>query len=278
MLLVAPFAREHVLRLLRRARVEATFRPAPSPGDVLRAADERLAAELAAVRLEGAAAGDAVTGDTAAVDAAVVDANVRGPREASGPAPDARHRELAARLLADMDATELVAALLVRAKHTGPLRPAAHHRRRAAPLRAAVARPAAGAALVRGAVARPAVGAALVRGAVARPVLCAALVRGTVARSPRRSSRQRGAAPAPPPCLSRSTGGSATAPTPAPARPRVPPRRRPSQQIGAIRIGSTASVVEVASPAAPEFARAVNQPDARDARIRIVRASSMRVE
>ncbi|WP_437293249.1 DEAD/DEAH box helicase [Sorangium sp. So ce426] len=284
-LLVAPFAREHALRLLRRARVEATFRPAPSPDDVLRAADERLAAELAAVRLEGAAAGDAVAGDAAAVDAAavdaaVVDANVRGPREASGPAPEARHRQLAARLLADMDATELVAALLARAKHTGPCAP------------------------------QPVT-------AVAPPRSEPPPSRARPPAPPWSGAPSRARPPAPPwsgaPSRARSSAPSwSEAPTRArpaarqgngeqpPRLPFVPfqvnwgerhgadPRRLlalvcrrggvSSQQIGAIRIGSTASVVEVASPAAPEFARAVNQPDARDARIRIVRASSMRVE
>ncbi|WP_441292670.1 DEAD/DEAH box helicase [Sorangium sp. KYC3313] len=283
-LLVAPWAREHALRLFRRARVEATFRPAPSPDDVLRAADERLAAELAAVRLEGAAAGnavagDAVAGDATAVDTAVVDANVRGPREASGHAPEARHRELAARLLADMDATELVAALLARAKHTGPCAPqpvtAVAPPRSEPPSRA---RPSA-----------PPWSGAPSRARPSAPPWSGA------------PSRARPSAPpwseAPPRARPVARQGSGEQP---PRLPFVPfqvnwgerhgadPRRLlalvcrrggvSSQQIGAIRIGSTASVVEVASPAAPEFARAVNQPDARDARIRIVRASSMRVE
>ncbi|MGK4003398.1 DEAD/DEAH box helicase [Sorangium sp. So ce1036] len=236
-LLVAPFAREHVLRLLRRARVEATFRPVPSPADVLRAADERFAAELAAAR--GCGAGEAQGAGEAGP--------ARGPGEAgsargaAGPAPDARLRELAERLLADMDATELVAALLARAKHVGPCAP--------------------------------------------QPVTAVA---------PPRSPRSE-----PPPARARSAARRGDAEH-APRFPFVPfqvnwgerhgaDARRllalvcrrggvSSRQIGAIRIGSTASVVEVASPAAPEFARAVTRPDARDARIRIVRASSARVE
>jgi len=42
-----------------------------------------------------------------------------------------------------------------------------------------------------------------------------------------------------------------------------------SSQIGAIRVGDTASTVEVASPAASDFARSVKKPDPRDPRIRI---------
>ncbi|WP_437275056.1 DEAD/DEAH box helicase [Sorangium sp. So ce375] len=269
-LLVAPFAREQALRLLRRARVEATFRPAPSPDDVLRAADERLAAELAAARRVEADAGDA----------AAADASARGQREASGPAPDARHRELAARLLADMDATELVAALLARAKHTGPCAP--QPVTAVAPARseppASRARPSA-------------------------PPWSGVPSRARPSAPPWSGAPSRARPPAPPwsdaPSRARPAARRGDGEQP-PRLPFVPfqvnwgerhgadPRRLlalvcrrggvSSQQIGAIRIGSTASVVEVASPAAPEFARAVNQPDARDARIRIVRASSMRVE
>ncbi|WP_437708240.1 DEAD/DEAH box helicase [Sorangium sp. So ce448] len=284
-LLVAPFAREHALRLLRRARVEATFRPAPSPDDVLRAADERLAAELAPARREVAAAGDAAavdaaSGDAASGDAASSDANARAPREASGPAPEARHRELAARLLADMDATELVAALLARAKHTGPCAP----------------RPVT-------AVAPPRSEPPPSRARSAAPPWSGAPSRARPPAPPWSGAPSRARSAAPPwseaPSRARPAARQGNGEQP-PRLPFVPfqvnwgerhgadPRRLlalvcrrggvSSQQIGAIRIGSTASVVEVASPAAPEFARAVNQPDARDARIRIVRASSMRVE
>ncbi|WP_437964372.1 DEAD/DEAH box helicase [Sorangium sp. So ce260] len=309
-LLVAPFAREHALRLLRRARVEATFRPAPSPEDVLRAADERLAAELAAARLGGAGdavaegavaggagdavagdavAGDAVAGDAVAGDAGAVDAvadgargarGAREPREPSGPAPDARLTQLAARLLADMDATELVAALLARAKHTGPCAPQ--------PV-TAVAPPRSEPPAARGRSAAPPWSGAPPRGRPAGPAWADAPPRGRPAGPAWSDAPPRGR-----PAARRAEGEQP------PRLPFVPfqvnwgerhgadPRRLlalvcrrggvSSRQIGAIRIGSTASVVEVASPAAPDFARAVNQPDARDARIRIVRASSMRVD
>ncbi|WP_437807276.1 DEAD/DEAH box helicase [Sorangium sp. So ce1078] len=304
-LLVAPFAREHALRLLRRARVEATFRPAPSPEDVLRAADERLAAELAAARLggagdvvaggaEGAVAGgagdavadDAVAGGAVAGDAVAGDAvadgarGAREPREPSGPTPDARLTQLAARLLAEMDATELVAALLARAKHTGPCAPQ--------PV-TAVAPPRSEPPAARGRSAAPPWSGAPPRGRPAAPAWSEAPPRGRPAAPAWSEAPPRGR-----PAARRADGEQS------PRLPFVPfqvnwgerhgadPRRLlalvcrrggvSSRQIGAIRIGSTASVVEVASPAAPDFARAVNQPDARDARIRIVRASSMRVD
>ncbi|XXX73075.1 DEAD/DEAH box helicase [Sorangium sp. So ce134] len=284
-MLVAPPAREHALRLLRRARVEAAFRPAPSPEDVLRAADERLAAELAGARRGGA-------GDAAA-EGAEGAGEPREPRDAAGPAPDARLRGLAARLLADMDATELVAALLARAKHTGPCAPQ--------PV-TAVAPPRSEPPAPRGRSAAPPWSGAAPRGRSARsaePPWSEAPPRGRSA--PRRvdvAPRGGDVAPRRGDVAPRRDGGEQ--PPRLPFVPFVPfqvnwgerhgadPRRLlalvcrrggvSSRQIGAIRIGSTASVVEVASPAAPDFARAVNQPDARDARIRIVRASSMRVD
>ncbi|WP_437605612.1 DEAD/DEAH box helicase [Sorangium sp. So ce834] len=284
-LLVAPSAREHALRLLRRARVEATFRPAPSPEDVLRAADERLAAELAGARRGGAvdaAAPAAAEGAGEAREpreAAGAAPDAREPREAAGPAPDARLQQLAARLLADMDATELVAALLARAKHTGPcapqpVTPVAPPRSEAPPRNRPAAPPWSGAPP---------------RGRSAEARWSGAPPRGRSAEAPWSGAPPRG------PSAPRRGDGEQP-----PRLPFVPfqvnwgerhgadPRRLlalvcrrggvSSRQIGAIRIGSTASVVEVASPAAPDFARAVNQPDARDARIRIVRASSMRVD
>ncbi|XXY51910.1 DEAD/DEAH box helicase [Sorangium sp. So ce269] len=404
-LLVAPFAREHALRLLRRARVEATFRPVPSPDDVLRAADERLAAELAAARRHDAgaagrgsangagavgaaaaagdgaagavavgdgaagavgdgavdvstaigagAAGAVAVGDGAAGDGGVGgDAGAGRAREASGPAPEPRLKALAERLLADMDATELVAALLARAKHTGPCAP--QPVTAVAPPRSEPSRDRSGvhrgdAVLHRGDAARrgggggyrgdvvhrgeaprggaayrgnPAHhGGAAYRGDPAHHGGAAyrgdpahhggAAYRGDPAHhggaahrgdgAPRGGAAHRGepahrSEPA-------HRGGDLARNGAAEHAPRLPfvpfqvnwgerhgadPRRLlalvcrrggvSSRQIGAIRIGSTASVVEVASPAAPDFARAVNQPDARDARIRIVRASSMRVD
>ncbi|WP_438003958.1 DEAD/DEAH box helicase [Sorangium sp. So ce321] len=363
-LLVAPFAREHALRLLRRARVEATFRPIPSPDDVLRAADERLAAELAAARrhdagaaggasaVDGASAvGDgavdgasavgagAVDGASAVADGAVAvgggaarDGGARGDagagraREASGPVPEPRLKALAERLLADMDATELVTALLARAKHTGPCAPqpvtavapprsepsrdrSANHRGDAVLHRGDAARRGGGGyrgdVVHRGDAHR---GGAAYRGDAHRGGAAyrgdpayhgGAAHRGDVAHRGGAAHRGEPAHRSEPAHRGGDPARSGAAEH-APRLPFVPfqvnwgerhgadPRRLlalvcrrggvSSRQIGAIRIGSTASVVEVASPAAPDFARAVNQPDARDARIRIVRASSMRVD
>ncbi len=90
--LLPPSAREGVGRLFRRARVEATFAPAPTAADVLRAADDRLITELTAAPAEGAK-------------------------------EDARLRGLADRLLATEDPAKLVTALLARARHTGACEP-----------------------------------------------------------------------------------------------------------------------------------------------------------
>ncbi len=90
--LLPPSAREGVGRLFRRARVEGTFLPAPTAADVLRAADDRLIAELTAAPAEDAK-------------------------------EDARLRGLADRLLATEDPAKLVTALLARARHTGACAP-----------------------------------------------------------------------------------------------------------------------------------------------------------
>ncbi len=90
--LLPPSAREGVGRLFRRARVEGTFLPAPTVADVLRAADDRLIAELTAAPAEDAK-------------------------------EDARLRGLADRLLATEDPAKLVTALLARARHTGACAP-----------------------------------------------------------------------------------------------------------------------------------------------------------
>ena len=90
-LLVPPGARERVKAMLHRAGVEATWSPAPSAGDVLRAADERLAGELLA---------------------------------APATPPDPRLRALAEKLLASAIPPTLVTALLARAGHAGPCAPA----------------------------------------------------------------------------------------------------------------------------------------------------------
>jgi ATP-dependent RNA helicase DeaD len=90
--LVPPAAREHLVRMLRRAGVEATWAPVPSVADVNAAADARLVADLA-----GAA----------------------GEAEAAAP----RVRALADRLLASIGPRELVTALLARATHVVPCEP-----------------------------------------------------------------------------------------------------------------------------------------------------------
>ncbi|WP_437670036.1 DEAD/DEAH box helicase [Sorangium sp. So ce131] len=304
-LLVAPFAREHALRLLRRAGVDAVFRPVPSPADVLRAADDRLAAELAACRGaeraasaagegaeraesdgEGGAESDGEGAERAArhEGAASAASAGGGVKSAGEGAPEARLKQLAARLLADMDATELVAALLARAKHTGPCAP--QPVTVVAPPRAEPTRARPGMRRGDPEHARP----GMRRGDPehARP----GMRRGDPEHA--RPAMRRGDPEHARPGMRRDD------PEHAPRLPFVPfqvnwgerhgadPRRLlalvcrrggvSSREIGAIRIGSTASVVEVASPAAPEFARAVNRPDARDARIRIVRATSMRLD
>ena len=88
--LVPPGMRERVRAMLRRAGVDAVWSPAPSAADVLRAADERLAAELSGVTTP----------------------------------PDPRLLALADKLLPGRDVRELVALLLARAEHTGPCAPA----------------------------------------------------------------------------------------------------------------------------------------------------------
>jgi ATP-dependent RNA helicase DeaD len=82
--------RERVRQMLRRAGVEASWSAAPSAGDVLRAADERLATELGA--------------ETTTID----------PRLLA----------LADKLIEGREARELVARLLARAEHTGATAPA----------------------------------------------------------------------------------------------------------------------------------------------------------
>ncbi|MRG96196.1 DEAD/DEAH box helicase [Polyangium spumosum] len=89
-MLVPPQARDYVARLFRSGGIRATWSPAPSPDDVLREADARLAAELRAPAAEPA---------------------------------DPRLQALAASLLADMDPAALVTTLLARSRHTGPSAP-----------------------------------------------------------------------------------------------------------------------------------------------------------
>ncbi len=90
---VPPGMRERARSMLRRAGVEATWSAAPTAADVLRAADERLAAELTS------------------------------PPEGA-PEPEPRLRALAEQLLATMNPQDLVTALLARTDHAGPCPPA----------------------------------------------------------------------------------------------------------------------------------------------------------
>ncbi len=92
-ILIPPGMRERVKSMLRRAGVEATWSAAPSAADVLRAADDRLAAELLT------------------------------PPEGA-PAPNPRLQALAEKLLAAMDPRDLVTALLSRGNHAGACAPA----------------------------------------------------------------------------------------------------------------------------------------------------------
>ena len=86
---VAPNAYRHAVRLFRAARIEPSFQPPPSPSDVHAAADARLSLDLK-----------------------------ESPR-----VNDERARALAQTLLATMDPTDLVAALLTRGPHLGPCAP-----------------------------------------------------------------------------------------------------------------------------------------------------------
>ena len=226
--LVPPSAREQVLRMFHRARVKAVWTPAPGPADVYRAADERLRAELTAVPAA----------------------------DAPPPPTDTRLRELAEKLLAEVEPAALVAALLARSRHTGPsaplpvtpLTPPALTPRAATPSRTHVERPAYGARrgarapFAQGSQERPALRS--VSDAPSLPSLSFVPFRinwgGTQGADARRLL-----------ALVCRRGGVH------------------SSQIGAIRIGDTSSTVEVASPAAPGFALAVKKPDQRDPRIRI---------
>jgi ATP-dependent RNA helicase DeaD len=91
-MLVPPAMQSRATMLLRRAKVEATWRPLPTPEDVLRAADDRLVARLSVPRDESAA-------------------------------HDPRTLRLAARLLREIEPLTLVVHLLESSQHAGPTRP-----------------------------------------------------------------------------------------------------------------------------------------------------------
>jgi len=190
--LVPPAAREFVLRLFRNARVNATWSPVPSPEDVRREADARLSAELAN-------AGEA----------------------------DPQLRALAEELLAKLDPSALVAALLSRARHTGPTQP-----REVTPIELPKAPPREKLRPRANLAAQTDTPRSFVPfhvswggryGADARRMLALICRRGGIR----------------------------------------------SDQVGAIHIGDRSSTVEIASPAASDFAREVKRPDARDPRILI---------
>ena len=239
-ILVPPAAREHVLRLLRHARAKFTWAPAPTPEDVLREADARLRAELAAPPAEP---------------------------------PEPRLRALAEQLLAELDPTALVATLLARARHTGVTTPLP-----VTPLALPAAAPSPGPRF---------------RDAAGPRFRDAAGPRGRDAAGPhsREAGEPRGREAGGPhpyaPEGARPRGRDADGPQ----RSFVPfrvtwggrhgadPRRLlalvcrrgniSSDQIGAIHIGERMSTVEVAAPAAPEFAELAARPDTRDPRIKI---------
>lgn len=90
-MLVMPSAEERVRSIFRRAKIEPVLAPVPTPAEVIRAADERVVAELEA--------------------------------ELAAFSPDPRLEALAERLLEEHGASALVQTLLARVKHTGPCEP-----------------------------------------------------------------------------------------------------------------------------------------------------------
>ena len=233
--LLPPSAREGVGRLFRRARVEATFQPAPTVADVLRAADDRLIAELTAPPVEDAK-------------------------------EDARLRGLADRLLATEDPAKLVTALLARARHTGACAPET-----VTPVSLTAQRPQ---SFERGGPARgydngprnydngprnyengPQRGGDRDRGPSNGPIH-APMHQGFV---PFRVTwgERHGADPRRVLALVCRRGGIQ------------------GNQVGAIRIGEVESTFEVAVPVAAEFAELVRKPDTRDPRIRIEAITSV---
>jgi ATP-dependent RNA helicase DeaD len=147
-------------------------------------------------------------------------------------APEPRLRALAEALLAELDPAALVTALLARARHTGP----------AAPL--------------------PVTPLAPPPPAQHRP-------RARDDAAPERP-RARDAAGQPSFVPFRVTWGGQHGADPRRLLALVCRRGGiRSDQVGAIRVGDRASTVEVAAPAASDFARLARRPDARDPRIRI---------
>ncbi len=278
--LAPPAARERVTQMFRRARVQASWKPAPTPADVLAAADKRLKLELSAERTTP---------------------------------PDARLTALAADLLASMDPTLLVATLLESAGHAGPCEPLPIAPVEALPARRAFAppvpysshaplanthaphastRPQAG---PRAYSKAPPQGARPYNNAPPQgarpynnaPPQGARPFNNAPPQGPRPfnnapPARMANAAPIPRARLGKEGDAPSTF---VPFRVNwganngADPRRLlallcrrggvNSKQIGAIRIGPVASTFEVCSVSAPEFAKAAQRPDARDPRVRI---------
>jgi ATP-dependent RNA helicase DeaD len=230
--LVPPAARERLRFMLRRAGMDdAVWSPAPTASDVLHAADERFAAELA-------------------------------HPVGAGKTPDPRLRPLAERLLGSMEPTELVMALLGRARHAGPCAPM-----EVTPITASTPRPPRGRAEWNngpGADVRPhRLGGAPERGP-----------RGPRRDGPPQGGFERGPREAGPP-----NEGFVPFQVNWGERHGADPRRVLAMvcrkggirgnEVGAIRIGDAQSSFEVAANVAASFAQSVKKPDPRDPRIRI---------
>ena len=239
-MLVPPAARERMRFMFRRAGVEdADWSLAPSAADVLHAADERFAAELA-------------------------------QPVAAGKGPDPRLRPLAERLLASMDPAELVIALLARTRHAGPCAPM-----ELTQISPTAQRPPRGKAEwgAQGGDVRPhRLGGSTSRGRPTRD--SGPRESGARDSSPPQAGFERGSRDSRPP-----NAGFVPFQVNWGERHGADPRRLLAMvcrkggirgnEVGAIRIGDAQSSFEVAAPVAAGFAEAVKKPDPRDPRIRI---------
>jgi ATP-dependent RNA helicase DeaD len=253
-LLVPPSAVETVRRMLRFARVEADLLPAPTPADVLRAADARLRDELLAVAGRPGSDAAPASGEAAPASGEGSAASSREAAPASGErtpisADERRMRALAEQLLAEVDPTDLVAALLARSQHAGPCAPQKVSKISLDGPRASSA--GRGVTGPRGPHASGPHGQA---SAVGAPVAMGATTPGFV---PFRINwgERHGADARRLLALVCRRGGIRGA------------------DVGAIRIGDITSTFEVTSAVAAGFERSVKRPDERDPRIRIDPAS-----
>jgi ATP-dependent RNA helicase DeaD len=239
--LVPPGMRERVRSMLRRAGVEAVWSAAPNAADVMRAADDRLAAEILT------------------------------PPEGEEPkTPDPRLRALAQKLLAAMDPEELVTTLLARAAHAGPCAPSDVTPILPPTYRAAQTSPPP--AQGRGAPER--------RGYASDRGNDRGYDRGNDRGGDRGNDRgyDRGNDAPPGPSFGfvpfRINWGERHGADPRRLLAMVCRRGGiRGSEVGAIRIGVTQSTFEVAAPVAEGFARAAQEPDTRDPRIHIQAAS-----